>query len=48
MAIDTKNTMEILFNPTDARRIKFVFTEGYENWAIVLSLEFINQIVSLK
>ena len=34
MAIDTKNTMEILFNPTDARRIKFVFTEGYENWAI--------------
>lgn len=34
MEIDTKNIIEISFNPTDARRIKFVFTKGYENWAV--------------
>lgn len=34
MSIDTNNTMEILFNPIAARRIKFVFTKGYEDWAI--------------
>lgn len=34
MSIDTNNTMEILFNPTTARRIKFVFTKGYEDWAL--------------
>ncbi|MDO5794277.1 MAG: NPCBM/NEW2 domain-containing protein [Turicibacter sp.] len=33
MNVDTKNTMEILFNPTAVRRIKFVFTKGYEDWA---------------
>lgn len=32
--IDTNNTFEILFNPTAARRIKFVFTKGYEDWAV--------------
>ena len=34
MSIDTNHTMEILFNPTEARRIKFVFTKGYEDWAV--------------
>lgn len=34
MSIDTNNTMEILFKPIAARRIKFVFTKGYEDWAI--------------
>ena len=34
MKIDTENVMEILFNPVDARRIKFVFTKGYEDWAV--------------
>lgn len=33
-SIDTNNTFEILFNPTAARRIKFVFTKGYEDWAV--------------
>ena len=34
MKIDTENVIEILFNPVDARRIKFVFTKGYEDWAV--------------
>ena len=33
-SIDTNNTFEFLFNPTAARRIKFVFTKGYEDWAV--------------
>ncbi|UEL47268.1 NPCBM/NEW2 domain-containing protein [Terrisporobacter hibernicus] len=29
----TKDSVEIRFNPVDARRIKFVYKNGYENWA---------------
>ncbi len=35
LSVDTKNTKEILFNPTEARRIKFVFKKGLDNWAII-------------
>lgn len=30
----TNNSMEIQFNPTTAKRVKFVFKQGYENWAL--------------
>ncbi len=30
----TKDSIAIQFNPTEARRIKFVFTEANENWAV--------------
>ncbi|MCX0365776.1 discoidin domain-containing protein, partial [Clostridium perfringens] len=29
----TQNSVEIKFNPTEFKRIKFVFKKGYENWA---------------
>lgn len=29
----TQNSVEIKFNPTEFRRIKFVFKKGYEDWA---------------
>lgn len=30
----TTDNLVIQFNPTEARRVKFVFKKGYENWAI--------------
>ncbi|RDY26734.1 DUF5011 domain-containing protein [Romboutsia weinsteinii] len=30
----TSDTLEILFNPVQAKRIKFVFAKGHENWAL--------------
>ncbi len=30
----TKDSIAIKFNPTEARRVKFVFTEAYEDWAV--------------
>lgn len=30
----TKDSLEIKFNPTEARRVKFVYKQGYENWAL--------------
>ena len=30
----TTDNLEIKFNPTELRRIKFVFKEGHENWAL--------------
>lgn len=30
----TQNSIEIKFNPTDFKRVKFVFKKGYENWAL--------------
>ena len=30
----TENSIEIKFNPTEVKRIKFVFKKGYENWAL--------------
>ncbi len=32
-ATTTQNSVEIKFNPTEFRRIKFVFKKGYEDWA---------------
>ena len=29
----TQDSIEIRFNPTEFRRVKFVFKKGYENWA---------------
>lgn len=29
----TQDSVEIKFNPTEFRRVKFVFKKGYENWA---------------
>ncbi|MBO3444968.1 NPCBM/NEW2 domain-containing protein [Clostridium sp. CCUG 7971] len=29
----TQNSIEIRFNPTEFKRVKFVFKKGYENWA---------------
>ncbi|MFJ5621919.1 NPCBM/NEW2 domain-containing protein [Peribacillus loiseleuriae] len=29
----TQNSLEFRFNPTEFKRVKFVFTQGYENWA---------------
>lgn len=43
MNVDTKNTMEILFNPTAVRRIKFVFTKGYEDWAFASEIGLYKQ-----
>ena len=48
MKIDTENVMEILFNPVDARRIKFVFTKGYEDWAVASEFGIINKITYRK
>lgn len=48
MSIDTNHTMEILFNPTEARRIKFVFTKGYEDWAVASEFGIINKIAYQK
>lgn len=33
-AVRTQDSIEIRFNPTEFRRVKFVFKKGYENWAI--------------
>ncbi|WP_122639476.1 NPCBM/NEW2 domain-containing protein [Romboutsia sp. Marseille-P6047] len=30
----TKDSLEIKFNPTEARRVKFVYKQCYENWAL--------------
>ena len=30
----TKDSVSIKFNPTEARRVKFVYTKGYENFAL--------------
>ncbi|WP_195940086.1 NPCBM/NEW2 domain-containing protein [Romboutsia sp. 1001713B170131_170501_G6] len=30
----TRDSIAIKFNPTQARRVKFVFTEAHENWAV--------------
>ena len=30
----TQDSIAIKFNPTEARRVKFVFTEAYEDWAV--------------
>ncbi|WP_330615547.1 NPCBM/NEW2 domain-containing protein [Romboutsia sp. 1001713B170131_170501_G6] len=30
----TKDSISIKFNPTEARRVKFVFTEAHEGWAL--------------
>ena len=30
----TKDSLQIKFNPTEARRVKFVFKQGYENFAL--------------
>lgn len=30
----TQNSIEIRFNPTELKRVKFVFKQGYENWAL--------------
>lgn len=34
----TTDNLEIKFKPTELRRIKFVFKEGYENWAITYEI----------
>ncbi|MDU7069415.1 MAG: discoidin domain-containing protein [Clostridium perfringens] len=36
----TKGSVEIKFNPTEARRVKFVFKKGYENWALASEFTF--------
>ncbi|MDU4473428.1 MAG: discoidin domain-containing protein [Clostridium perfringens] len=36
----TKGSIEIKFNPTEARRVKFVFKKGYENWALASEFTF--------
>lgn len=30
----TEDSIEIKFNPTEVKRVKFVFKKGYENWAL--------------
>lgn len=32
-AKETQNSVEIRFNPTEFKRVKFVFKQGYEDWA---------------
>lgn len=34
VASKTKDSVEIKFNPTEFKRVKFVFKKGYENWAL--------------
>ncbi len=39
----TKDSMSIKFNPTEARRVKFVFKEGHENWALASEVALYKQ-----
>ena len=39
----TKDSIAIQFNPTEARRVKFVFKESHEDWSVATSLVFTNQ-----
>lgn len=39
----TQDSIEIKFNPVEARRIKFVFKKGYENWALAAEIGLYKQ-----
>ncbi|WP_066874456.1 NPCBM/NEW2 domain-containing protein [Clostridium mediterraneense] len=39
----TQDSVEIRFNPTEFKRVKFVFKKGYENWACAAEFELYTQ-----
>lgn len=39
----TQDSIEIRFNPTEFRRVKFVFKKGYENWACAAEIGLYTQ-----
>ncbi|WP_195266780.1 NPCBM/NEW2 domain-containing protein [Clostridium sp. 1001275B_160808_H3] len=39
----TQDSIEIRFNPTEFRRVKFVFRKGYENWACAAEIGLYTQ-----